>query len=487
MSDSSNVCGVGGWGGPLPGDPSNNSLLSAVAAFGGIDVSWTYPTTNPHAVAHTLLYRGSSSDFATAIQREVAAGSAYYDKLDTVSTYFYWIRIISVNGTVGALIGPAYATSRLTIEDTITQLTGKIDAGVLATSLRTEIARIAATATALTNEVTQRVSSNEALSSVLVGVQASNAGALAAIQKEVTARTTADSALAQAVTTTQTVLGQNIASVQTSMQSKINVTNGKVTEIGALYSAKLSVNGLIGGFGVYNDGHTVEAGFDVDNFWVGKTDVNKRKPFIIHNGQTFIDQAVIRELNFSKLTDETGLFVVENGKVKADYLKVGSASIDDLAVKTFHVGDNQITFPDFAIAKTTAYSDPYVWRQLLTSNAIDVGNSTICITIAMSSTADYWVQPAGDMWSGTDYPLQYKLIRTYVNGSTPVVVAEWTAGGGGSRWSSQRESTPYDVGYCLTDTPGLPAIYTLHHKSPAATGNSGSTGRRTMICLGLKK
>ena len=57
-SCTTGTCGVGGWGGPLPGDPDNNSVLTATPAFGGIDVSWSYPGTNPQAVAHTVLYRG---------------------------------------------------------------------------------------------------------------------------------------------------------------------------------------------------------------------------------------------------------------------------------------------------------------------------------------------------------------------------------------------------------------------------------------------
>jgi hypothetical protein len=89
-----------------------------------------------------------------------------------------------------------------------------------------------------------------------------------------------------------------------------------------LYTAKLSVNGLIGGFGVYNDGTTVQAGFDVDEFWVGKTQANKRKPFIISGGVTYIDEAAIEKLTFTKLRDASGSFIVENGKVKADYLTV---------------------------------------------------------------------------------------------------------------------------------------------------------------------
>ena len=384
-------CGTGGWSGPLPGDPNNNATLSAVGVSGGIDVSWTYPTHNSYAVAHTLLYRGTSSDFDHAIQLTVCGGSYFHDTgaTDTEQVYSYWIRIISINGTPGELIGPASARPLSLAQDILEQLTGKIDAGVLATELRTHIERItdvnktveqeiadrlardavladafnavqSETQEAMTyirDEITQRTSGDEALldsvNSLAVGL-AGNTAALtdekiaratadsatssrisntfaatakalgaaiesttvtaeadaalvsamqnyaakvtnaeAALKTETTLRTNADAALAQQITTAQTALGNNIASVQTTMQTKIDTTNGKVTALGALYTAKVDVNGLIGGFGVYNDGKIVEAGFDVDKFWIGRS-ANKFKPFIIDGGVVYIDEARIR-------------------------------------------------------------------------------------------------------------------------------------------------------------------------------------------------
>jgi hypothetical protein len=387
-SCATTACGTGDWNGPQPGDPDNNSILSATPAFGGIDVSWTYPATNPQAVAYVQLYRGLSSTFANAILLATVGGNFFYDKSTSanLTTYYYWIKIVSVNGTVGELIGPASAIAKPTIASVIEGLTGRIDAGLLAQSLRTDIDRITLNYAELTGEIADRIAGNNALSAALAQVQsgvteslafineeitsrqegdsallqqvnviaavnATNAAAIiteqtarvtadnalsssiasinaatnanaAAILTEQTARTNADSALASQITTAQTTLNGNIASVQTSLQTSINTVNGTVTQIGALYTAKVSVNGLIGGFGIYNDGSTIQAGFDVDEFWVGKTQGNKRKPFIISGGVTYIDEAAIEKLTFSKLRDASGSFVVENGKVKADYLNV---------------------------------------------------------------------------------------------------------------------------------------------------------------------
>lgn len=402
-----NVCGTGDWNGPKPGDPDNNSILSTSPAFGGIDVSWSLPTVNGFAVAHVIVYRGLLETFNGAIQIAVAGGDSYYDKLESSYTYYYWIRIVSINGTNGELIGPASAVARPTIEQTIEQLTGLIDEGTLAQSLRTEISKITLNYEELLAEIANRISSNTALSQALGQVQAgveesislidtevtqrqqgqnalvsstntlaalnaTNAAAIlteqsarvsadsalassvasvdvatqtnaAAITSEATARASADSVLASQINTVQSSVAGNLASVQTSLQTNINTVNDEVTEIGARYTAQVTVNGLVGGFGVYNDGSTVEAGFDVDTFWVGKTNSNKRKPFIISEGETFIDQAVINQLTFDKLRDAEGSFIVENGKIKADYIKVSSASIDDASITTAMIGDAQIT------------------------------------------------------------------------------------------------------------------------------------------------
>jgi hypothetical protein len=57
------------------------------------------------------------------------------------------------------------------------------------------------------------------------------------------------------------------------------------------------------------------------------------------NATTFIDNAAINSaqvgtLTFGKLTDDLGTFLVENGRVKADYLRVNNASIDGAIFST---------------------------------------------------------------------------------------------------------------------------------------------------------
>jgi len=194
---STNTCGVGGWGGPLPGDPDNNSVLTATPAFGGIDVSWSYPAVNPFAVAHTLLFRGLTDDFNSALQIAVVSGSQYYDKTENnqLIEYFYWIKIVSVNGTVGELIGPASAVARPTIDQMIELLSGRINAGVLAQALRTDIDRIQLVSAELQAEIDSRDLANAANNQLLAEMQAEINASLGIITDEITGRQEGESAL----------------------------------------------------------------------------------------------------------------------------------------------------------------------------------------------------------------------------------------------------------------------------------------------------
>lgn len=382
MTCSTNACGIGGWGGPLPGDPDNNSVLTATPAFGGIDVAWTYPTTNPQAVAHVLLYRGVLATFSGAIQIAVVSGDRYYDKSQSALnvTYYYWIKIVSVNGTVGQLIGPSSAMAKPPISNVIEQLTGQISVGLLAQSLKADIDKITLNATAITAEVNNRIAANNALSASLATVQtnlntavtlinteitnrtnantalvgqvntvaAANTTNAAAIVTETNARIAADTALSTQITTVQTSAATNLATVQQTLQTNITTVDDKATAIGARYTVQVGANNLVGGFGIYNSGATIEAGFDVNTFWVGSSQDNKKKPFIIDGGVVYIDESAINKLTFTKLRDEAGTVMVENGKLKAAYLQVNEINGGAMTgyawpaagLSGFHLGPN---------------------------------------------------------------------------------------------------------------------------------------------------
>jgi hypothetical protein len=155
-SCSTNTCGVGGWGGPLPGDPSNDLVLSAVPVLAGIEVSWSYPTTNPQAVAFVKLLRGSSANVESAIEIARVAGSSYYDRQDNNNTWYYWIRVTSSNGTEADLIGPASAAAVPTAGQLVELVQGAITSSALHASLGEKIELITAVDTRLDVAIANR-------------------------------------------------------------------------------------------------------------------------------------------------------------------------------------------------------------------------------------------------------------------------------------------------------------------------------------------
>lgn len=291
---STTACGTGLGSVVLPGDPNNNSVVSATPAFGGIDVSWSLPTTNAFAVAHTKIYRGVLDNFNSAVLITVAGGNEYFDKTPGATSleYFYWIQFVSVNGTIGDLIGPASAVARPTIEQVIEQLTDQIDYGTLATALKAKIDDVTLNYQELLSEVTGRLAAETIISQTMLALQTDVDNALLYVNEEITARQDGDSALVQQINTVAATSENDLAVVQQTLQASIG-------ELGALYHVKVGVNGLVGGFGIYNDGTSVEAGFDVDTFWVGRTGPDKKKPFIISGGEVFISQAVIQNASIT--------------------------------------------------------------------------------------------------------------------------------------------------------------------------------------------
>ena len=143
-------------------------------------------------------------------------------------------------------------------------------------------------------------------------------------------------ALAKQITTVQSSLEGQLSSVEQSFGSSIERLDSGLTKVSAQYTAKVSVDGLIGGFGLYgsSDGLTkeIQAGFDVDTFWIGRSGANKRKPFMVVGQEIFMDQAAIYSLVFNKLRDESGNVLVKDGKLQAKYLEVGDLqSLDYVA------------------------------------------------------------------------------------------------------------------------------------------------------------
>ena len=163
------VCGTGLGNFPQPGDPDlDNSVLSVSPAKGGLMVSWPYPAINAFAVQHTLLYRNTSATFDTPTQNNptVVAGNLFYDPLPQGGTYYYWIKLVSVNGTEGALIGPVSDTAIELTTDIMSEPTFVIDSTDLDALLQTAIGNITVNATDIATEAATRAADVAALTTV---------------------------------------------------------------------------------------------------------------------------------------------------------------------------------------------------------------------------------------------------------------------------------------------------------------------------------
>ena len=382
---------------PDPGESNNTSYVTATPTFGGVRVAWGMPSVNPQGVAFTKVFRNTTADFGSAVLLASVGGNSYMDFFENEEAvnYYYWVQVVTSTGRAWPEVGPALAEKRAFVEDLIDNLTQEIEEGMLSQALQQNIDKITRTKTELDAEIAARIANNALLADAFARVQqgldesvalihdesgtwqegmnalafrmttmaavnaensaailteartrvtelealstrtdqllaANKAGWEAAVKSEETAQITQNSALASRVDTVQTSLGNQIASVETTATTRINALTGKID---GLWTVRVDVNGLVGGFGLVNNGQIIEAGFDVDRFWIGRAG-SKRKPFIVDAGIVYIDEAMIRSLTFDKLRSSDGNLVFENGVLKAKHLVVDTISIVNNAITT---------------------------------------------------------------------------------------------------------------------------------------------------------
>lgn len=497
------TCGVGGWGGPLPGDPSNVLTLTATAAFGGIDLTWVYPATNPYAVSYIRVFRGSSTDYASAVHLVDVTGTYHFDKLTTATMYYYWIQAVSINGTVLNVVGPASATSRLAAEETIEHLTGVIDRGLLATALKSELDQISILNANLASEIFDRETGETSLAEAMAAVELGLAEAHTFIIDETNTRVSETAAIAEQIDGVVTTLGGDIAAVTVAMTAEIDAVTGVVE---AMIVTKLTVNDLVGGFGLYNDGVGVEAGFDVDRFWIGRTSADKRKPFIIDGGVVYLDEAVIREasITWAMIGDleistdgaihsgqtaydtGTGWWIGHVGGVPK--ISMGSPTkgfvwngtsfdIRGDVVATPNLASEAVTVPRFASASSTlGLPGGGAWTSMLTTAALTLPSTTpgsVILTLSAGLTR------APDGGSGSFFSNSVRILR------------QTSGAASGTGTEIYNEASDFDgvLAITLQDVPGAGSWqYEVQGKGngPLIT-NAGDTGYRTLLALGAKR
>tara|TARA_R110000868_G_scaffold36278_17_gene128899 strand:+ start:357 stop:3431 length:3075 start_codon:yes stop_codon:yes gene_type:complete len=159
----------------------------------------------------------------------------------------------------------------------------------------------------------------------------------AGLATELTARANADTAIASDVTTLTATVGGNTASIST-QATAISGAEGDIALLSAEYMVKLDVNGLVSGFGLYNNGTVTDFIIHTDNFAIGKPGQTSEYPFIIGtvggstkivlNAATFIPDATITDAKIDTIS-ATKLTVV-SGTI-ADAL-IGAADIGNAMI-----------------------------------------------------------------------------------------------------------------------------------------------------------
>ena len=335
------VCGIGSGNIPKPGDPDNNSVFTATGTYGGITLKWTLPLTNAHAVAHYHIYRATANNVNQANRIATLNADTYFNAIPNNAlnaTYYYWLEVVTVNGTILPKIGPVEARALPEVERYLELLSNQIDQGLLSQSLNEKIAKLEGLEDGIHRQEQYIKNETGALATALESVQVSLGDVSATVADVVKTQVSENEALAERISTAQAKLGDDIASTQVQMQSHITKTEDGLEKLGSLYTVKVDVNGLVGGFGVYNDGTTVEAGFNVDKFWVGRAGT-KIKPFIIQDNTVYMNSAVIKDITFDKLKDATGQFVVQGGKIKAKYLEIPLITADMIDTRNLTIKD----------------------------------------------------------------------------------------------------------------------------------------------------
>lgn len=336
-------CGTGGNNGGNSGSsgmPSGFGGITADGLVGGIRVKWGYPVENSGAVAYVQVHRAPSPHLNNATLVAVVNANYYEDYFDSdePQNFSYWIRYVATNNKAGEFIGPATARSFDKRQDYLDNLYGQIDEDVLATQLKEKLDGIRLNSLDINQEIIDRAKETDALGARLTEVKGFTDDSLAILQEEIKTQAEENSAVGQYVNILMTEVDENKAAVETEKEARIDedkalakslekidielngnevlgeaglrgMVNELTGEVYGMWTAKVETNGLIGGFGLANDGTTVEAGFDVDRFWIGRSSNDSESggrpkdgyyPFLISDN----DIAFNGKVSFSNVTGE---------------------------------------------------------------------------------------------------------------------------------------------------------------------------------------
>ncbi|EIY2512140.1 phage tail tip fiber protein [Pseudomonas aeruginosa] len=145
-------------------------------------------------------------------------------------------------------------------------------------------------------------------------------------------------ATANAITTLQSNVNDQSAAIQQTLSTHTTALEG----LAAQYTLRLDVNGLISGFGAYNDGTTADFAVLANRFWIatpGAQAANYLHPFIVENDKVYINTLMVKEasiqqgqigpISIGKLYANDGVTPITTigGQIRAEAIDVANITI----------------------------------------------------------------------------------------------------------------------------------------------------------------
>lgn len=221
---------------------------------------------------------------------------------------------------------------------------------------------------AIVNIENLTLSPTSALATSLETLRTNVDDAAAAVEQLDTSLANGTHALASSFNTVEAAVNGNVATGQVGLIAEVDTITGALT---SMWTAKVQANGLIGGFGIYNNGQEVLAGFDVDTFFVGRTGPDAVKPFIIANGQVYINEAYIRTASIDTLLLKGDAVTVPIASTTVNNQKPGQGEGTRIKVNTVKMNMPQ---PGMAYILVTA-AQGFLKNDRFWSFEIEVQNS----------------------------------------------------------------------------------------------------------------
>ncbi|MCG9965377.1 TipJ family phage tail tip protein [Shewanella cutis] len=271
---------------------------------------------------------------------------------------------------------------------------------------------------AIQQEQTARANADSALGQRIDTVQATTGANTAAIQQEQTARANADSALGQRIDTVQATAGANTAAVQQTSTALAEL-DGKLQ---AMYSIKVGVTadgkyyGAGMAIGVENtpEGMQGQVLFTADRFAIvnqitGTSTITT--PFVVENGQVFMNSAFIGELQNKVLIQRQGGYL----SVYGAGFGVNKEFIDWYGPD---VGDISNCSKSNAITYRTNGGDAY-FGGTLSAGVLKNGASYTTKTIYTSATSPLTIGPFGTNGKTKNLVFSYNCTASYEEAVDP--------------------------------------------------------------------